>query len=92
MQDRVGPSTVSRMYHNLPDVLFVSNMHDAARSQSFLLQHVEIDCDRRDVFILSNLGNSSTRVVLYSLVKASTDLSISRCSEVVPMSVDRRLE
>jgi hypothetical protein len=77
MQDCIGAGAVSLVLENLPDILFVANVHQARRAQSIIHQDVEEDFDRSYTFCSGDLGHPTARIVFDVLVVAGADLDVS---------------
>lgn len=62
VQDRIATAHMDAMLHNLPHILFIADVHEAARREPVFLQDVKEDFNWRLVERASDLAYSAARV------------------------------
>lgn len=77
MQDCVGAGAMCLVLKDLPDILFVANVHQARCAQSIIHQDVEEDFDGSYTFCSGDLGHPTARIVFDVLVVTGADLDFS---------------
>lgn len=79
MQDCVGAGAMCLVLEDLPDILFVANVHQARCAQSIIHQDVEENFDGSYAFCSGDLGHSTARIVFDVLVVTGADLDVRSC-------------
>lgn len=77
MQDRVAASHMDGMLHDLPHILLVAYMHQAARRKPVLAQNLEEDFDSRFAERTGNFAYSPARVGSQGRFGGGTDLCVN---------------